>query len=147
AADDNEVNRKILCWQLEKLGLAHDVVDSGAAAVAAMDGRPYTLVLMDVKMAVMNGYEATQVIRSRARGRRVPIIAVTANADLDEQDRCLDAGMDDFLPKPIQLGAMAKLLVRWGAHGGGEPGDSELLAGAALERLAGLEQASGAAGI
>lgn len=150
AADDNEVNRKILSWQLDKLGVDVDLVASGAEAVAAVARGGYALVFMDVKMADMNGYAATRAIRSQEQGSRVPIVAITANADVEEQDRCRDAGMDDFMPKPIQLPTLAALLVRWGVHGPASApasGEQPVLGEVAPARLAALERAAGRAGL
>lgn len=150
AADDNELNRKVIERQLDKLGVRAHLVTSGAQAVAAFETGQYTLVFMDVKMIDMDGYAATRAIREREEESRVPIIAITANDDFEEHERCLDAGMDDVLTKPIRLRELAKLMVRWGAYrpeskdgaARDEPGSQP---GAAW--LEHLEAASGQAGL
>jgi CheY-like chemotaxis protein len=159
-ADDNEVNRKILSKQLHKLGFSMDAVASGSEVVAAFQQRDYALVLMDVNMGGMDGYAATRAIRNHQGRARVPIIATTANPDLDEQQRCLDAGMDDLLGKPITLGTLAVHLVRWGASRASraswqEAGPAAISAEAghdqlaedAVDRLRRLERATGKQGL
>ncbi|MEZ4386758.1 MAG: ATP-binding protein [Candidatus Krumholzibacteriia bacterium] len=112
-AEDNPVNQKVASILLRKLGYAVEVVDNGAAALAALARRRYRLVLMDVQMPVMDGYEAVRRIRlgeDQVLDRHVPIIALTAHAMKGDRQRCLDAGMDDYLAKPIDASALADLL-------------------------------------
>jgi CheY-like chemotaxis protein len=152
AADDNEVNRKILSMQITRLGFVMDLVSSGDEAVAAFRNGTYRLVFMDVNMDRMDGYTATRTIRSQETGLRTPIVAITANPDLREQERCLDAGMDDLLGKPITLGELTRHLIRWGAcrsvpDGGGDTTERAPIAEVALARLHELERACGQDGL
>ncbi len=102
-ADDNIVNRKVVHYMLEKKG--HEVisVQDGKEALDAWESNIVDLILMDVQMPVMNGMEATQAIREKEQGgsTHTPIIALTAHAMKGDRERCLEAGMDDYLPKPI----------------------------------------------
>jgi CheY-like chemotaxis protein/HPt (histidine-containing phosphotransfer) domain-containing protein len=98
------------------LGLHADAVANGAEAVKALETLPYDLVLMDVQMPEMNGYEATQQIRnpkSTVRNHQIPIIAMTAGAMQGDREKCLEAGMNDYVSKPIFPQALAEALDRW----------------------------------
>jgi signal transduction histidine kinase/CheY-like chemotaxis protein len=112
-ADDNYVNQRVAVRMLERLGYAVDVAGDGREAVAAARERPYDLVLMDCQMPEMDGFEATaEIRRSENADRRTPIVAMTANVGPGDRARCLAAGMDDFLPKPVHHEALAALLDR-----------------------------------
>ncbi len=102
-ADDNIVNRKVVHYMLEKQGHQVISVQDGREALKAMENNIIDLVLMDVQMPVMNGIEATAAIREKEHGSAVhtPIIALTAHAMKGDRERCLEAGMDDYIPKPI----------------------------------------------
>jgi len=115
-AEDNRVNQEVLRQQLAILGYDCDVVPTGHAALKAMDARRYPLLLCDCHMPGMDGFELTGLIRARegAEGTsHMPIVAVTANAVPGEAMRCRAAGMDDYLAKPIEIGALQAKLERW----------------------------------
>jgi len=118
--EDNGVNQKLAVRMLEKLGYRPDLVENGQEALAALDAGAYDAVLMDCQMPVMDGFEATAAIRRQeAAGKRyvseghLPIIAVTANAMQGDRERCLAAGMDAYLAKPIKLEDVRTTLARW----------------------------------
>ncbi len=118
-AEDNVTNQIVALSVLKKLGFHADAVANGREAVKALSTVPYDLVLMDVQMPDMDGFEATRLVRapgSPALDRRVPIVAMTAHALKGDRERCLDAGMDDYVAKPINaqelLEAVEKQLLR-----------------------------------
>lgn len=115
-ADDNPVNCKIAVIMLEKAGHRIDTVADGAAAIEAMVEKDYDLILMDVQMPGMDGLEATRRIRELAgEGHvQIPIIAVTANAMKDDDRRCFEAGMDDYVTKPIDRARLLGKVNQWG---------------------------------
>ena len=111
--EDNGVNRKLATRLLEKLGHRVNEAHDGAIAVAMTAGHDYDVILMDMQMPVMDGLEATRAIRAREiDGRHVPIIALTANAMSGDRERCLEAGMDDYVSKPIEATALIAALHR-----------------------------------
>jgi CheY-like chemotaxis protein/HPt (histidine-containing phosphotransfer) domain-containing protein len=113
-AEDNPVNQRVAVHMLNKLGYAVEVVDNGALAVAAVAGGNFALVLMDCQMPEMDGFEATAAIRgAEAQSRHLPIVAMTANAMQGDRERCLAAGMDDYLAKPIDISLLATMLAAW----------------------------------
>ncbi len=134
-AEDNPINQKIAAKMLEKLGYKVDVVSNGSEAVDAVFRQPYMMVLMDCQMPEMDGFEATRTIRAWERegrspkvassdGRRpdrpgvsgrqrIPIVAMTANAMSEDRRKCLDAGMDDFVSKPVSATVLSEVLARW----------------------------------
>jgi CheY-like chemotaxis protein len=113
-AEDNLVNQRVASAMLVNLGYAVDIVSDGAEAVAAATTTRYRAILMDCQMPVMDGYQATAQIRSLHReSSRTPILAVTASAMKSDLQRCLDAGMDDYLSKPVRLKALAAVMARW----------------------------------
>ena len=114
--EDNTVNQRVTCGMLSKLGVGYDVVENGEEAVQATAETHYDLVLMDCQMPVMDGFEATRQIRIRehhAHCQPVPIIALTANALAGDEQRCRDAGMDDYMSKPFTLAELRGQLGRW----------------------------------
>ena len=115
AVEDNAVNKKVITRFLEKAGFQVDVADNGLQAVAAVARVDYAAVLMDCQMPEMDGFEATAAIRASEAGtaRHVPIIALTASAMGADRERCLAAGMDDYLSKPINMGELSEMLERW----------------------------------
>jgi two-component system, sensor histidine kinase and response regulator len=110
-AEDNPVNQKVAVRQLAKLGIAADAVADGVEAVEAVSRGDYDLLLMDVQMPVMDGFTATRELRKR--GARMPIVALTANALAGDRERCLEAGMDDYLSKPILEPELIRVLGRF----------------------------------
>ncbi|MBC7106822.1 MAG: response regulator, partial [Firmicutes bacterium] len=115
-AEDFAINRQLLQAQLKRLGLTAQGVADGREAVEAFSRDAFALVLMDCRMPVMDGLEATRAIRrlEAERGlKRTPIIATTAGATPEERERCLNAGMDDYLSKPVRLADLARVLPRW----------------------------------
>ena len=113
--EDNLVNQKVANLQLKQLGYAVHMVENGQLAVEAVDSMPCALVLMDCQMPVMDGFEATRIIRlsERTSGRHIPIIAMTANAMQGDRERCLEAGMDDYLTKPVDPIELKQVLEKW----------------------------------
>ena len=110
-AEDNTVNQKVALHLLERLGYGADLVSNGLEAVAAVERQTYDVVLMDVQMPEMDGFDATRAIRRQVNdGPR--IIAVTANAMVGDDQRCFDAGMDDYIRKPIDLRELVDALKR-----------------------------------
>jgi signal transduction histidine kinase/ActR/RegA family two-component response regulator len=112
--EDHPVNQMVATRALVTLGYLANVVPGGEAALEAMENCRFDLILMDCQMPGMDGYAATAEIRRRERGRgRIPIVAMTANPIEGDRQRCMDAGMDDYLPKPIRLAALGKMLECW----------------------------------
>jgi two-component system sensor histidine kinase/response regulator len=111
-AEDNAVNQLVAVRLLEKHGHAVTVAENGRKALETFDKEPYDLILMDVQMPEMDGWEATQAIRmkEKATGGHIPIIAMTAHAMKGDEERCIAAGMDDYLTKPIRTAALLEAL-------------------------------------
>ncbi|MDG4582824.1 MAG: ATP-binding protein [Candidatus Competibacter sp.] len=116
-AEDNDVNRQIAVELLHGAGaevtVAHDGREAVEQALASLDGTPYDLILMDLQMPRLDGYQATHRLRADERFRALPIVAMTAHALVEERQRCLDAGMNDHIAKPIEPEAMFHTLLRW----------------------------------
>ncbi len=113
-AEDNPVNQKVAVRMLEKAGCQVDVATNGREAVEMYGWRSYDLVLMDCEMPELDGFGATKAIRERElSGRRIPIVALTANALSSDRNVCLDAGMDDYLSKPVEKATLRRVLARW----------------------------------
>jgi CheY-like chemotaxis protein len=111
-AEDNSINQRVGKLILEKAGYAIDLVGDGSEAVEAHRSKPYDMILMDCQMPTMDGFEATRRIRSGSEHQPV-IIAVTANALVGERERCLAAGMDDYLSKPFQAEQLVAIVKKW----------------------------------
>ncbi len=118
-AEDNAVNQLVIETMLDKRGFAVDVAADGAEALASLAQATYAAVFMDCQMPNVDGYEATRRIRAQERdGERLPVIAMTAHAMKGDRERCLAAGMDDYLSKPLRPEALDAVLARWlGAAG------------------------------
>jgi CheY-like chemotaxis protein len=113
-ADDNAVNQKLAVRLVERAGLIADVVSNGEEAVRAARERRYELILMDCQMPQMDGFEATARVRElEGTVRRTPIVAMTAHANQGDRERCLDAGMDDYISKPVKMDELTAVLARW----------------------------------
>jgi len=112
--EDNLVNQKVAIRMLEKLGYRCDVSSNGKEALKALDMIPYDIVFMDCQMPEMDGYEATREIR-RIQGalKHTPIVAMTAEALEGDREKCINAGMDDYLPKPIQINSLKMVLEKY----------------------------------
>ncbi len=114
--EDNTTNQQVALGILKKLGLSADAVANGAEAVKTLKSIPYDLILMDIQMPVMDGYEATKHIRdpkSATLVPAVPIIAMTAHAMASDREQCLEAGMNDYVSKPIEVRALVAALEKW----------------------------------
>jgi signal transduction histidine kinase/DNA-binding response OmpR family regulator/HPt (histidine-containing phosphotransfer) domain-containing protein len=113
-AEDNEVNQRIAVKLLERMGCRVDVAVNGQRALDALETMRYDLILMDCQMPEMDGFEATRAIRTReGDGRRTPIVAMTANAMAGDRERCLEAGMDGYLTKPVRPDELTATLSQW----------------------------------
>ncbi len=122
--EDNLVNRKVALLMLKKLGYDADVAVNGREAVEAVQRQRYDLLLMDLQMPEMNGLQATEEIRRILPPERQPrIVAITANALSGDRQRCLDAGMDDYLSKPVRQDQLAAVLAACTPGTGRTPGD------------------------
>jgi len=124
-AEDNPVNQKVAVRQLQRVGVSADAVANGIEAVEAVSRGDYALVLMDVQMPEMDGLAATRELRGR--GAVVPIVALTANALTGDRERCLAAGMDDYLSKPIAEEELVRVLERLLPHETGSPLDAQMV--------------------
>jgi CheY-like chemotaxis protein len=114
-AEDNPVNQMLVLTQLKGLGLSAHAVANGREAVEALRSAHFDLVLMDCQMPEMDGYEATRAIREveKSTGEHVVIIALTANAMKEDQDKCMLSGMDGYLSKPIKKNVLASCVAQW----------------------------------
>jgi two-component system, sensor histidine kinase and response regulator len=115
--EDNEINQEVAIGQLEDAEINVDLAENGEIAVRMVQEKEYDLVLMDMQMPVMDGIEATRVIRSDPRFETLPIVAMTANAMAADRDRCLEAGMNDHIAKLIDPDQLFKVLLRWTGRG------------------------------
>jgi CheY-like chemotaxis protein len=121
-AEDNEINQRITLRLLKKLGVDADAVVNGRQAVEAVQKKKYSLVLMDCQMPEMDGFEATAAIRHQeGKQRHTHICALTANAMEGDRERCLSAGMDDYLTKPISVDKLRAAVDRWIPSPGSSP--------------------------
>ena len=115
--EDNAVNQAVALTMLGRLGIRADVAHNGREGVEMLKQLPYDIVFIDCQMPVMDGYEAAREIRKLAGPkRRVAIVALTADAMQESRDRCLAAGMDDFIAKPVKPADFLRALERWLPH-------------------------------
>lgn len=115
-AEDNKVNQKVILAMLGKFQNKPDLAENGQEALDLIKLQRYDLILMDCQMPVLDGYEAVRILRGQelaGHGARIPVVALTAHAAVGEREKCLSAGMDDFLSKPISRPELAKTLARW----------------------------------
>jgi len=115
-AEDNDVNQLVMGQYLSNLGIDYDIVENGLQAIEALQDKEYDAILMDCRMPEMDGYEATRKIRAAqtpAQRRQLPILALTADSLQEDRERCLSAGMDDHLSKPIQPEELVQALSLW----------------------------------
>jgi PAS domain S-box-containing protein len=147
--EDNQVNQDIGAAMLASLGTSADIANNGIEAVALFGRNSYDLILMDCQMPEMDGFAATAEIREReaaSSAKRTPIVALTANAMQGDRERCLAAGMDDYLAKPFSKMQLAAMIGRWiGGMAGAAPGKPAAVTPAAAARGAGC--APGESGI
>jgi signal transduction histidine kinase/DNA-binding response OmpR family regulator len=133
-ADDNAVNQRMALLLLERLSQTADIVSNGVEAVSAATHLPYDLILMDVLMPEMDGLDAMRLIRKLLPPERQPrIVAMTANALRGDRERCLEAGMDDYISKPIQLPELARVIERNRPGAAERPADTASTAASAVD--------------
>ncbi len=111
--DDNLINQTVAAKLLQRQGLQVALASDGSQAVEKVSQTPFNLILMDLQMPVMDGLQATRTIRTLPNGVHVPIVALTANVFEDDRRRCVDAGMNDFLAKPVSPNLLYATLARW----------------------------------
>ena len=111
--EDEPINREIAQALLEDVGFTVDLAEDGAKAIELVKANAYDLILMDMQMPHVNGLDATRQIRQLAKGGTVPIIAMTANAFAEDRELCLEAGMNDFIAKPVSTSLLYQKLCTW----------------------------------
>ena len=120
-AEDNDINAEVIRYMLESLGCEVTVAENGQKAVDAVQLAHFDIILMDVQMPELNGIEATKIIRNVVGKKDIPIIALTANAYAEDRKRCLDAGMNDFLTKPVSQDKVVRMVERFRSTGSINP--------------------------
>lgn len=111
--EDHLINQKLVITLLGQLGYEIDVAGDGEEAVALIQDRDFDLVLMDIQMPKMDGLEATRLIRKMEKGKKLVVIAMTANALQEDRQKCLNAGMNDYIMKPLKSGILEKMILKW----------------------------------
>lgn len=115
--EDNPINQIVTKENLEKIGCLVDVVGSGKDAISIYTDHEYDFIFMDIQMPDMDGYEATEKLRNLEKnGKKSCIIALTANAMPEDREKCLNAGMDDYIPKPIEPGTLGDMIRKHQRH-------------------------------
>ena len=151
--EDHAINQQVARELLQRTGMVVTIAGDGLQAVAAVSTGQFDIILMDIQMPVMDGYEATRLIRRYYSEDRLPIIAMTAYADREERDRCVQSGMNDHVPKPVMPDRLYACLVRWLQPSAGEnaaqplPVNSLLQRGDLPESLPGVAVAAGIAAL
>jgi CheY-like chemotaxis protein len=112
-AEDNAINQKVIERMVQKLGYHVNLVTNGREAIEALSHDDYGLIFMDCQMPEMDGFEACREIRKTETGFRIPIVAITANAMKGDRERCLAAGMDDYVSKPFKQDDLRVVIERW----------------------------------
>jgi len=118
-ADDNAVSQKVALMMLRRLGYAADAAASGVEVLQALEAKAYDIVFLDVQMPEMDGYEAARRVRARWAGNeagRPRMVAMTGNAMQGDREQCLEAGMDDYISKPMRVEELRSALERWGVR-------------------------------
>ena len=132
--EDSPVNRLVAQRVVERCGFRSHVVNDGREALDALAAQNYAAVLMDCQMPEIDGYEATRELRRREQGKRhTPVIAMTAHAMSSDRDRCIEAGMDDYITKPVRSQKLAAMLERW-ARGPSSAADASARGAAARDQ-------------
>jgi CheY-like chemotaxis protein len=111
-AEDNQMNQHVILNILRKMGYVPDLVKNGQEALEAVKQKEYEIILMDIQMPVMDGLEATQIIRKTLKKQPI-IIALTANVMTDDEETCINAGMNDYIRKPFKLEELMNRLEKW----------------------------------
>jgi CheY-like chemotaxis protein len=111
--EDHRINQKLINNQLKKLGYSCDIVENGAVALEKLQENSYPLILMDCQMPVLDGYDTTREIRQNETKQDMIIIGLTAFSMKEDRQKCLDAGMNDYLSKPCQLSQLKEMLEKW----------------------------------
>ncbi|PSF04960.1 hybrid sensor histidine kinase/response regulator [Marinobacter fuscus] len=124
--EDNQVNQLVASSLLKKLGHRVDLAENGKKGIEALQRQTYDLVLMDCQMPVMDGYEATRIIRRNPRWQQIPIIAVTANVMQGDREDCLASGMNDYITKPYNRDELRAVINHWGQPNSPPPGSDDL---------------------
>jgi CheY-like chemotaxis protein len=110
--EDNTVNQRLIALMLQRAGYSFDIAEHGKLALAKLETTPFRLVLMDMMMPVMNGYDATRAIRANPTTKGLPVIALTANAMKGEDEKCRAIGCDDYIAKPYSKDQILSAVVR-----------------------------------
>ncbi len=112
-ADDNEISQEVAADLMRDVGFQVDIAQDGRQALSMVSDGDYALILMDVRMPVLSGLDAARQIRLLPNGEKVPILAMTANAFMEDREACIAAGMDDYIAKPVSPDQFYALLLGW----------------------------------